>query len=192
VRLRAPGAPPSTSACSYPCNRFGFNNGQTSLDGLWAGGNAAQSDMATITYQLKLLVGPAAQLQLLAGRRAWWSQGAASAAGARASTLRLADAAAHDWRHLLLGRLPAGLQRRAPAIPVQGPEGASHAQEVAVRPSHRVLPQVRCSRTCLVLPCRHPQASTTPTRSRQHLAVTVQRRGSMFHQEDDVTATTCC
>lgn len=35
--------------------RFGFNNGQTSLDGLWAGGNAAQSDMATITYQLKLL-----------------------------------------------------------------------------------------------------------------------------------------
>lgn len=36
-------------------NWFGFNNGQTALDGLWAGGNAAQSDMATIVHQMKLL-----------------------------------------------------------------------------------------------------------------------------------------
>lgn len=35
--------------------RFGFNNGQTAPDGLWAGGTAANTDFATIVYQLRLL-----------------------------------------------------------------------------------------------------------------------------------------
>lgn len=52
--------------------RFGFNNGQTSLDGLWAGGNAAHSDMATITYQLRLLVGGQRQQQAGAPPPAGW------------------------------------------------------------------------------------------------------------------------
>jgi hypothetical protein len=37
-------------------NWFGFNNGMTWLNGLWAGGKSANSDFATIAYQLQLLV----------------------------------------------------------------------------------------------------------------------------------------
>lgn len=36
-------------------NWFGFNNHQTVLDGLYSGGSAAASDMAAITWQLRLL-----------------------------------------------------------------------------------------------------------------------------------------
>lgn len=36
-------------------NWFGFNNGLTVLDGLYSGGSAAASDMASITWQLRLL-----------------------------------------------------------------------------------------------------------------------------------------
>lgn len=36
-------------------NWFGFNNGQTSMDGLWAGGAAFHTDFAAIAYQLQLL-----------------------------------------------------------------------------------------------------------------------------------------
>lgn len=36
-------------------NWFGFNNGQTMVDGLWAGGTSAASDFSTVIYQLKLL-----------------------------------------------------------------------------------------------------------------------------------------
>jgi len=36
-------------------NWFGFNNRQTALDGLYSGGSAAGSDLASITWQLRLL-----------------------------------------------------------------------------------------------------------------------------------------
>jgi aryl-phospho-beta-D-glucosidase BglC (GH1 family) len=36
-------------------NWFGFNNGQTMLDGLYSSGSAAATDMASITWQLRLL-----------------------------------------------------------------------------------------------------------------------------------------
>ena len=36
-------------------NWFGFNNGQTSVDGLWAGGASQATDFNTIVYKLKLL-----------------------------------------------------------------------------------------------------------------------------------------
>lgn len=35
--------------------RFGFNVGMGMVDGLWAGGTAAATDFALITYQLRLL-----------------------------------------------------------------------------------------------------------------------------------------
>jgi hypothetical protein len=38
-------------------NWFGFNNGMTWLNGLWAGGKSGNSDFATIVYELQLLVG---------------------------------------------------------------------------------------------------------------------------------------
>ncbi len=34
---------------------FGFNNGQTSVDGLWAGGCVYSTDFASIVYQMQLL-----------------------------------------------------------------------------------------------------------------------------------------
>jgi aryl-phospho-beta-D-glucosidase BglC (GH1 family) len=34
---------------------FGFNNGQTSVDGLWAGGCAYHTDFASVVYQMQLL-----------------------------------------------------------------------------------------------------------------------------------------
>jgi len=37
-------------------NWFGFNNGMTALNGLWAGGKSGNSDFATIAYELQLLV----------------------------------------------------------------------------------------------------------------------------------------
>jgi hypothetical protein len=40
---------------ALPRCRFGFNNGQTSVDGLWAGGSAYNTDFAAIAYQLQLL-----------------------------------------------------------------------------------------------------------------------------------------
>jgi hypothetical protein len=36
-------------------NWFGFNVGMGMVDGLWAGGSAAATDFALITYQLRLL-----------------------------------------------------------------------------------------------------------------------------------------
>lgn len=36
-------------------NWFGFNNGQTMVDGLWAGGSAIATDFNTIVYRLRLL-----------------------------------------------------------------------------------------------------------------------------------------
>jgi len=36
-------------------NWFGFNNGQTAVDGLWAGGTSFATDFNTIVYKLKLL-----------------------------------------------------------------------------------------------------------------------------------------
>lgn len=36
-------------------NWFGFNVGMGMVDGLWAGGTAAATDFALITYQLRLL-----------------------------------------------------------------------------------------------------------------------------------------
>jgi aryl-phospho-beta-D-glucosidase BglC (GH1 family) len=36
-------------------NWFGFNNGQTMVDGLWAGGSSFATDFSTILYKLKLL-----------------------------------------------------------------------------------------------------------------------------------------
>jgi aryl-phospho-beta-D-glucosidase BglC (GH1 family) len=36
-------------------NWFGFNNGQTAPDGLWAGGNVMNTDFKWVIYQLQLL-----------------------------------------------------------------------------------------------------------------------------------------
>lgn len=47
-------------------NWFGFNVGMGMVDGLWAGGSAAATDFALITYQLRLLgYNAGAQLVLL-------------------------------------------------------------------------------------------------------------------------------
>jgi aryl-phospho-beta-D-glucosidase BglC (GH1 family) len=48
-------------------NWFGFNNGQTAVDGLWAGGIAYQTDFAWIIYQLQLLGFNAIRLPFLFG-----------------------------------------------------------------------------------------------------------------------------
>jgi hypothetical protein len=36
-------------------NWFGFNNGQGSVDGLWAGGSDAATDFLQLVYQVRLL-----------------------------------------------------------------------------------------------------------------------------------------
>lgn len=38
-----------------PCPRFGFNNGQGAVDGLWAGGTDAATDFLESVRQLQLL-----------------------------------------------------------------------------------------------------------------------------------------
>jgi hypothetical protein len=47
-------SPVSTGLAALPLRSF--NNGMTWLNGLWAGGKSANSDFATIAYQLQLLV----------------------------------------------------------------------------------------------------------------------------------------
>jgi hypothetical protein len=54
-RPARPGYISHSLPASICLRRFGFNNGQTSMDGLWAGGSAYNTDYMWVIYQLQLL-----------------------------------------------------------------------------------------------------------------------------------------
>ncbi len=50
-----PAGPLTCPLMLHPGCRFGFNNHQTAMDGLYAGGAAFHTDYMWVTYQLQLL-----------------------------------------------------------------------------------------------------------------------------------------